>query len=141
MIKEYQGKRERRGIPLTGGSSLLVIFSVLCLTVFAMLTLSTVRADIRIADASIRSIGEYYQADCAAEEILARLRRGEMPEGVVREGNIYAYSCELSDTQALSVVVELTDGEYQIHQWKAVVTAEWSPEEYIQVWIPEEEEE
>ena len=42
-------------IPAVGGSSLLVIFAVLCLTVFALLGLSTVQADIRLADASARA--------------------------------------------------------------------------------------
>ena len=38
--------------PTVGGSSLLVIFAVLCLTVFALLSLSTVQAEKRMADAS-----------------------------------------------------------------------------------------
>ena len=63
--------KKRKGITLTGGSSLLVIFAVLCLTVFALLTLSTVKADLRLADAAVHSVMEYYSADCAAEEILA----------------------------------------------------------------------
>ena len=59
-----------------GASSLLVIFSVLCFTAFAMLTLSTVKADERLADASCESVKAYYKADCEAEEILAKLRLG-----------------------------------------------------------------
>lgn len=42
-------KRNASGPPAAvGGSSLLVIFAVLCLTVFALLTLSTAAADSRI---------------------------------------------------------------------------------------------
>ena len=37
-------KERRMRIPLVGGSSLLVIFAVLCLTVFALLGLSAVQA-------------------------------------------------------------------------------------------------
>ena len=39
--------------PMVGGSSLLVIFAVLCLTIFTLLTLSTVQADTRLSEASI----------------------------------------------------------------------------------------
>ena len=68
--------------PALGGSSLLVAFAVLALTVFALLSLSTVRADVRLADASAQAVTDYYAADCQAQEILARLRSGETVEGV-----------------------------------------------------------
>ena len=40
--------------PPVGGASLLVVFAVLCLTVFALLSLSTVRANERLSEASAR---------------------------------------------------------------------------------------
>ena len=47
---------KRFAAPAVGGSSLLVIFAVLCLTVFALLGLSTVRADGRLSDASAKAV-------------------------------------------------------------------------------------
>ena len=132
--------KKRKGITLTGGSSLLVIFAVLCLTVFALLTLSTVKADLRLADAAVRSVMEYYSADSAAEEILANLREGCVPQGITRTGNLFAYSCPVSDAQELQVIVEINRDEYQIKQWKVVSTTEWMPDEFIDVWEPEMEE-
>ena len=44
--------KQKVTLPAIGGSSLLVIFAVLCLTVFALLSLSTVQADNRLSDAS-----------------------------------------------------------------------------------------
>lgn len=132
--------KRRKGITLIGGNSLLVIFAVLCLMVFALLALSTVQADRRLADAAVQSVEEYYKADCAAEELLATLRSGILPEGVERAGNVYAYSCPLSDTQELQVIVTIEANNYQIQQWKVVSTTEWVPEEYIKVWDPEMEE-
>ena len=55
--------------PVVGGSSLLVIFAVLCLTVFTLLALSTVRADNRLSDASVKAVSDYYAADMEAEII------------------------------------------------------------------------
>ena len=69
--------KKRFSPPVVGGSSLLVIFAVLCLTVFALLSLSTVRADVRLSEASAQAVSGYYQADCQAEAILARLRSGD----------------------------------------------------------------
>ena len=45
--------------PALGGISLLVVFAVLCLTVFALLSLSTVRADERRSDASAQAVTNY----------------------------------------------------------------------------------
>ena len=42
-------RKQSISIPAFGGSSLLVIFAVLCLTVFALLSLSTVQAEKRLA--------------------------------------------------------------------------------------------
>ena len=49
-------KQRKFQAPMVGGSSLLVIFAVLCLTVFALLGFSTVQADRRLADASIAAV-------------------------------------------------------------------------------------
>ena len=95
--------KERFSPPVVGGSSLLVIFAVLCLTVFALLGLSTVQADRRLSDASAQAVRAYYEADVQAETILAQLREGRMPEGVAVNGEFYAYVCPISDTQELQV--------------------------------------
>ena len=70
---------KRSGPAAVGGSSLLVIFAVLCLVIFALLSLSTVRADGRLSQASADAVKAYYKADCRAEEIVARLRPARSP--------------------------------------------------------------
>lgn len=84
-------KRESFAPPAVGGSCLLVIFAVLCLTVFALLSLSTAQANDRLADASVEAVSAYYQADRQAETILAQLRSGQMPQGVTADGATYIY--------------------------------------------------
>ncbi|MGN0312803.1 MAG: hypothetical protein ACI4CC_08505 [Lachnospiraceae bacterium] len=121
-----------------GGSSLLVIFAVLSLTVFALLVLATVKADSRMSVESTNAIKDYYEADLEAERILGELRAGKEVEGVTKQEGIYAFSCEISDTQVLSVIAAIDGEKYEIYQWKAVPSKEWSPEEYIKVWEPEE---
>lgn len=123
---------KRTTIPApVGGSSLLVIFAVLCLTVFALLGLATVTADKRLADDSYEAVKAYYQADCEAEKILGEIREGRMPEGVVKENQSYSYSCPISETQELRVVVKVDGGTYAVEQWRIVSTVQWQPDEYI----------
>lgn len=125
---------ERVILPAVGGSSLLVIFAVLCLTVFALLGLSTVQADTRLSDASAEAIEAYYNADCEAESILARLRNGETVDGVEIDGSWYSYSCPVNENQSLFVTVELTDDGYTVWQWQTLPTIQWESDDSLVVW-------
>ena len=127
-------KRETFSPPAVGGSCLLVIFAVLCLTVFALLSLSTVQANGRLADASVAAVSAYYQADCQAEAVLARLRSGQVPEGVAADGDTYTYTCPISDTQSLEVRVRLEGDSWTVLQWQAVSTVEWEAEDSLDLW-------
>ena len=117
-----------------GGSSLLVIFIVLCLTVFAMLSLSSVQADGRLSTASAEAVQAYYAADCEAEEILAQLRQGTVPEGVAVSGNRYCYECIVADTQKLVVEAEITGRDYRILRWQTESTLTWQEEGTLNLW-------
>ena len=132
-------KQERFSPPAVGGTSLLVVFAVLCLTVFALLSLTTVQADVRLADASAQAVEDYYAADCRAQEILARVRNGETPEGVEleEENGITSvrYACPISDGQELQVEARVSwDGSYSILRWQAVATREWESDESLDLW-------
>ncbi len=117
-----------------GISSLLVIFAVLCLTVFAILTVSTQTAQLRLAEASRNSVNGYYKADCNAEKILSEIRSGKVLQNVKKDGNIYSYECEISKTQALSVKVKVEGQKFTVLQWQAVSTAEWENDGKLPVW-------
>lgn len=125
-------RQENQQFPMIGGSSLLVIFSVLCLTVFALLSLSTVQADKRLADVNVQAVSDYYAADCQAEEILAQLRTGHIPAGVTKTGSTYSYSCTISPTQVLQV--EVRDSDLQVLRWQVVSTVHWQADNSLDLW-------
>lgn len=127
--------------PVMGGSSMLVMFAVLCLTMFALLGLATAQTSARLSQASADGVNAYYTADTQAEEILARLRAGEIPDVVTIQADHYTYTCPVSDTQALEVEVQLTGAnDYTILRWQVVSTADWTPDDSIPVWDGEEGE-
>lgn len=126
--------RERSTAPAVGASSLLVIFAVLCLTVFALLSLSTVQADRRLSDAAADAVLAYYEADCEAERIFALLRAGEIPAGVCTDGNEYSYTCPISDTQALAVTLARSDSGWTVLCWQTVSTALWEADDSMDIW-------
>ncbi len=118
-----------------GASSLIVIFSVLVLVVFALLSLGTAKAGERLSNVTAESSKEYAEADARAHETLALLREGKMPEGVAKTGNKYEYSCEINDSLELFVTVEINDARsYKILRWQSVRTSEWKADSTIDVW-------
>lgn len=127
-------KRARFTPPAVGGVSLLVVFAVLCLTIFALLSLTTVQANRRLADAAAQVTADYYAADCAAQEILARLRSGEVPEGVEKNGNIYTYVCPVSSTQDLEVEVQVKGTDYTVLRWQLAPSQEWEADDSLELW-------
>lgn len=116
-----------------GGGTLLATFGILCLVVLAMLAVTTVQSDRRQSDDSVQSVADFYAADRQAQNIFARLKLGEVPEGVEVDGDIYRYSCIVSDTQHLEVELQKTEEDWEILRWQSVTTAEYG-EETLPVW-------
>ncbi len=123
MAKPRQ--RDHLSAPATGGISLLTVFAVLALTVFALLSLSTVRADERLSLAAAQAVRDYYAADNGAQEILARLRAGEVPLDVTIDGGIYSYAVPISENQELQVELRVEGSIYTVLKWQAVSLGDW----------------
>ena len=84
---------------------------------------------------------DYYAADCAAQEILARLRNGETPVEAEshsydswHRGTRYTYAVPISDSQELDVEVIVDGEEYEILRWQAQYTGEWETVEGLDLW-------
>ena len=112
-------KKRVTGSPI-GGTFLLVIFSVLCLLVFSILTVTTALAEKKLSDSAADSVEAYYKADLQAEEIFADLRGGTVPEEVKVQNGLYSFSCEVSAGTSLDVVLKCADGKWTVLQWKTV---------------------
>jgi len=127
--------KEQKGMsfPAIGGSSLLVIFAVLCLVVFSLLSLNTVLAEKRISEASAQATADWYAADLRAQEIFARLRAGEQVPGVEQTEARFVYSVPVSGYQILQVTLEKSSSGWEVISWKAVACPE-EVTETLPVW-------
>jgi len=128
------GKNKKWNFPTYGGSSVLVIFTVLCLVIFAILSISTVSKNENLTGATVNSVTDYYAADAEAEVILAKIREGEVPDGVVQSGEIYSYVCTISDSLELACVVKVSGTDFEILKWQAMPAQSWTPEDDFNVW-------
>ena len=54
-----------------GASSVLMIFIVLCLTAFGVLSLVSARSDLRLTNRALTAAEEYYAADARTEALLS----------------------------------------------------------------------
>ena len=126
-------KKDALSIPAVGGSSLLVVFCVLCLTVFALLSLSTVQAEKRLSDKAAQAVEDYYRADLEAEIVFARLRSGEtLPDVQVSDG-LYRYQCSVSENQTLLVELQKDEDQWAVLRWQTV-TGQEALDQSLPVW-------
>lgn len=139
-------REKTRGTGL-GSTSLIMIFAVLCLTIFALLTLSTARANQALAEKNAEFSKEYYEADSRAVRIVAQIQEyaqtGEIPQTIdeiairqqeTEDGKTVTYCCPVNESQALSVELALECSDFTVVSWKLAQTAEWEADGSFSVW-------
>ena len=130
----------RKTMSFPGGMGLMTVFAVLCLVSFGLLSFTTARSADRLGQKTAAVTDGYYRAEYEANCILAALRQGIVTDSVVRDGDVYAYDCMVSEYQALSVEVRVQDSDYEILSWQLVSVGSWEPEGNSHVWDGELED-
>ena len=126
-------KRQESAAPV-GAGMLLVSFAVLCLVAFAALCLSSASAEDRLSRASAETLLARREADAEAEAILARLRAGEVPEGVRQENDIYEYTIPIAADRELRVSVRQVGEDHTVLSWREVPTGDWQADDRLTLW-------
>ena len=136
-----------------GSASIMLIFAVLCLTVFSLISLSVAETDKSLADTEAELVTEYYEADEAAERILSVILETEA-DIVPAEINgvsittqwdmdlmaeVSEYTCPISAIKELSVKVAVSENSFDILVWKMITTDEWVIDDTINVWTGDED--
>lgn len=130
-------KKETFSPPALGGSSLLTVFALLTLCVFALLSLSTVLAEKRLSDAATEDIIAYYAADLQAEQTLARLRCGDLSP----ETSQYLQTFPISVSRCLLAEYENDGTAWQLVRRQVVAHAPGNAAGTLPVWdgnLPQE---
>ena len=141
-----------------GYVSVMLIFAVICLTVFAVMSFRAASANDGFNVRSGDYLKEYYAADSAAKSRLAELdgiaksaaesgffedefeAAAETIEGVtlnrIMNGYSANWSVKINDRQELAVSVEFTsDGGCEITRWQSrTVSTEDSSDSHLGVW-------
>ena len=72
-INRISPKKSGVGTVNAGGAIVIIIFVVLCLVIFGLLSFATSFADKKLADKNLANVSQYYSADTIAEEKLAMI--------------------------------------------------------------------
>lgn len=126
--------KQNGSISTLGGSALMMIFAVLCLTVFAVLSLSTAKAGVALSESSTRATQAYYAADEQAERMFAKIRAGEPVDGVERDGAVYSYRCPIDERQSLYVEIEQNGDTFTVLRWQAAIDESMIEETEHELW-------
>ena len=129
----------RRSGGVSGAVSLVMIFCVLCLAVFSVLTLATADREAKLSEMTARSAEEYYRADHDATVIAAALRSGspipaDLDVAIAWDGDTASFRLPVSDSLGLDVALSIHGGTYEILRWQTVYTGSWEPDEFLDLW-------
>lgn len=129
-----------------GSASIVLVFAVLCLSVFTLISLSTATSDKALTDAAVETVTGYYRADTLAEYILADILAADAVPETVRgvavssvldfdtSASIASFSCPISDVKELYVEVAVFEDTYDILNWRMRDVGDWSVDDSLPVW-------
>ena len=127
----------QKSIISTGTTSIVLIFVMLSLLTFAVLSLVSAQANLRLSRKSAERTTAYYEAENAANDILTDLLAGEDPASLQADVRVddgrASYEVPLGEDQVLAVALTLPmDGEpLKIEQWQVVSRYDWSPDDTL----------
>lgn len=110
-----------------GTSFLLVIFIILCMVIFAVLSLSGSLKDYEASKQNAARISAYYQACNKAEEIRSEIASEKHTEAAME------YSVPIDENQVLHVILEHTEQAWKIKSWKSESASLWESTQTLPV--------
>lgn len=140
-----------------GAASLVLIFIVLCLATFGLLSLSSAKGDLSLAERQAEAVSAYYEADSKGQEWVRQVdavlqeEMGHSDDSSsasdavkARLGEIYhqdegmvVTDIPMERGQSLRIELTLVCGEgmrYQIHSWYVYDSGQYEIDNSMPVW-------
>lgn len=129
----------KRSGGVSGAVSLVMIFCVLCLAVFSVLTLATADRERKLTEMAAKNAADYYRADYDATRVAAALQSGgsipdDLDIDIFWDGDTASFLLPIGDSLGLDVAVAVQDGGCQVLRWRTVYTADWEPDGFLNLW-------
>ena len=134
-------KKRTKPIISIGTSCILLIFLSLCLLTFAILSLASAQADLRLSEKIAERTASYYQGEARASRLLADFLTKEAYSFSVSDASV-SFQVPSAEDQQLFIVLtaEFPSSSYgsffTVSAWKTESTREWSPDTHQDVYQP-----
>ena len=138
-----------------GSSSLILIFIVMCLVTFGMLSLTSAKSDLSLANRNADAVTEYYRADTEGEAFY-RMVAGEVKTACANAsgheerlallekalGEYYRAGAAVTEVameraQALHIELETDldgEGSVRVAKWNVIQTEDYEIDDSMPVW-------
>ena len=127
--------KQRQPFPGVGLTSLFMMFVVLCLAAFGILSFSAVQSDWNLTKKHVQSVQAYYAADSRAQQVLggidARLLR------LRRENPAIVFSVPAGSVQEIQVEIQPIAGpeRYRVLSYRLAASSEWNgADQPLELW-------
>jgi len=129
-----------------GSASIVLVFAVLCLSVFSLITFVVAGNDKALVDTEAGLVTGYYEADAQAERIVADILEADGIPEVVRgieinsywdfeaDADITYFLYPISDQRSLFVSLAIRADSYDILSWRMYDTGDWTFDDSLNVW-------
>ena len=135
-----------------GSASIVLIFAVLCLTVFSLIAFVVAGNSKSITDSEAKLVIGYYEADALAERIVAEILEApysihETVLGVdvetswdwMTDTQTIRFLCPVSGSEkSLYVNLAMRYGYCEILSWRMWDEGEWEADVGLNVWLPDD---
>jgi len=131
-----------------GSASIVLIFAVLCLTIFSLISFIVTQNTKALVDAEAEFVTGYYKADSRAELILAELLNSETIPAQIHDISInieqdnteskiisFLYPVYDTDYKDLFVRVSISGDSYDVLSWRVIDNAQWEASGSINLWL------
>ncbi len=112
-----------------GPLALLLTVISICLTILAILTFTTARADLRLAEKYAGTVQSRYELERRGQEVLSELARGEIAAGETDADGVVRTELEADGFHLSIALAPDGTGGYRVIEWRQ--TKEWEPDETI----------
>lgn len=134
-----------------GGVTVITVFVVLCMTIFAVLSLITARTDANNSRKRVAAVENYYTADCEATDklgditvITANSSITDLDEALRQNGfgftvqedlRIVSYNVDIDENQRICVEISIdSKRQIKILKWKTENKSSFIYEDSLPVW-------
>jgi hypothetical protein len=121
-----------RGAAGIGSATVVLMFTVLCMAIFALISHTSAQNGMALANAEARLVRGYYEADALAlgiaEELAANPQDTRIVDGVAE------FTCGITEQKELYVKLAMRAGSYDVLAWRMRDTGQWQPEGGMAVW-------